>query len=175
MLVMRMEAAGWQHHAAYAVYFQACQSDGCEHYATISDAPLVFFQRLLDNAAGRRLSLGSVPTRTWFAVDNGGRIVGAIRLRLGTTPLIHDVCGHIGYEVLPLARQLGVAGRMLAFIQRTAPPQLDDGWLVSCDDDNLASRRTIERAGGVLLDCRCVYGQAVLLRRYFLPNSAAFR
>ena len=177
---MTIEPVAIHHLAVYPAYFDACRADGCEHYAGVQGSALVFFQRVLDDAAGRQLSPGRVPSQTWFALDDNGGIVGAIRLRLGTTAFIREQCGHIGYEVHPAARQLGVASRLLAYVQCHGAPQLDGGWIVTCDDDNLASRRTIEGAGGVLLEVRPPQPGLPGLCRYHLAaqaygNSAAAR
>ena len=172
---MRIEAASRHHLSVYPAYFHACQSDGCEHYVTVRGSATVFFQRVLDYATGEHLPPGYVASQTWFALDDYGQILGAIRLRLGTTPYIHDICGHIGYEVLPAARLQGVAGKLLDFIRRQAPVQLDDGWLITCDADNIASQRVIERAEGVLLDIRQQGRAQALLHRYFVANKSAAR
>lgn len=165
---MRIEPAAVQHAAAYPDYFLACRADGCEVYADTDDSPQAFFQRVLDHAAGRRLPPGCVPCLTWFALCDDGRILGAIRLRLGTTRFIREVCGHIGYEVLPAARGQGVAQCLLDHVCRHGPPQWDGGWLLLCDENNLASRRVIEHAGGRLLALETELGCAQRQCRYHL-------
>lgn len=166
---MRIEAASVLHSHAYPAYFQQCRADGCEYYSHSQATPAVFYQQVLDHAAGRHLPPGYVPTQTWFALDEGGDILGAIRLRLGSTPFILDQCGHIGYEVHPAARGLGVAGSLLAHVQQHGTPQLDGGWLMTCADDNSASQRVISRAGGVLLTATAQGPGEAWLRYYHLP------
>jgi len=58
------------------------------------------------------------------------------------------VGGHIGYDVRPAARRRGHATRMLALALPVAHTLGIDPALVSCDVDNVASRRVIEHSGG---------------------------
>jgi predicted acetyltransferase len=168
--IVRIEAASVLHSHAYPAYFQQCRAAGCSHYRDSDDSAAVFYQRVLDRAAGRQLPPGELPTQTWFALDAQGGILGAIRLRHGCTQFILDHCGHIGYEVHPAARGRGVAGSLLAYVQRHGAPQLDGGWLITCDDDNAASQRVISRAGGVLLTATAQGPGEAWLRYYHLPS-----
>ena len=90
-----------------------------------------------------------VPSTTlwWIEADNYlGRI--AIRHRLNDSLI--QVGGHIGYDVRPSARQRGHASAMLAAALPLAHALGIDSALVTCDVSNPASRRVIERNGGVL-------------------------
>jgi predicted acetyltransferase len=93
-----------------------------------------------------------VPTTTLWWVDQVsylGRLT--IRHRLAPGP-IGERNGHIGYDVRPSARRRGNATAMLA---ASLPIAADLGLktvLLTCDASNIASRRTIERNGGVRAD-----------------------
>jgi predicted acetyltransferase len=70
------------------------------------------------------------------------------------TPWLRDYGGHVGYDVRPSARRRGHATAML---RRALPWCRDlgiDPVLVTCDVDNVASRRVIEKAGGQFEDRR---------------------
>jgi predicted acetyltransferase len=76
-------------------------------------------------------------------------VLGGIVLR----PFTHDQVrrtGHIGYGVRPSARGQGLATWALGRVLRHAGEAGLDRVLLVCADDNAASTRTIERAGGVL-------------------------
>jgi predicted acetyltransferase len=88
----------------------------------------------------------------WLVVD--GEYVGRISLRHELTDLLLTWGGHIGYSVRPSARRRGYATQALAGILPLAASLGIDPVLVTCDVDNAASRRTIERNGGVYEDTR---------------------
>ena len=75
------------------------------------------------------------------------------------------VGGHIGYAVRPSARRRGVATAALRLALGMAARLGIDPALVTCEDDNVASARTIEANAGVLEDVR---GTS---RRYWVPTG----
>jgi predicted acetyltransferase len=91
---------------------------------------------------------GWVPQTTLWWVDETeylGRV--GIRHRL-TEPLL-QFGGHIGYDVRPSARRQGHATAMLRASLATARALGIEKALVTCDHDNVASRKVIEANGGV--------------------------
>jgi predicted acetyltransferase len=64
------------------------------------------------------------------------------------------VGGHIGYDVRASARRRGHATAMLAGGLAVAAGLGIDPALITCDVDNVGSRRVIETNGGVLEDER---------------------
>jgi predicted acetyltransferase len=75
-----------------------------------------------------------------------------------------DYGGHIGYVVRPSVRRQGHATAMLAAALPVAASLGIDPVLVTCDHDNLGSRRVIEANGGVFED------QRDEKLRYWLPT-----
>jgi predicted acetyltransferase len=84
----------------------------------------------------------------------GEEFLGRISLRHELNELLYTWGGHIGYVVRPSARGRGVAGRALAGVLEICRDRGIDPVLVTCDVDNVPSRRTIERAGGEYEDTR---------------------
>ena len=80
-----------------------------------------------------------------------GAFCGAINLRYqeGTLDLPAHVSGHVGYAVVPWKRRQGIATQALRLILPVASARGLPKILVTCDEDNLASRRVIEGAGGI--------------------------
>jgi predicted acetyltransferase len=107
-----------------------------------------------------------VPCTTWWWVD-GREYLGRIALRHRLSEHLREVGGHIGYDVRPSARGRGHATAMLAAVLPRAAAIGIDPALVTCDVDNVASRRVIEHAGGELEDER--HGKL----RYWVPTAAA--
>jgi predicted acetyltransferase len=85
---------------------------------------------------------------------DSGEFVGYLALRHSLSPWLLEEGGHIGYSVRPSRRREGHASRALALAVRRAGELGIERALVTCDDDNEASRRTIERCGGVYEDTR---------------------
>jgi predicted acetyltransferase len=96
---------------------------------------------------------GWVPaTVKWIEED--GEYVGRVSVRHELTPELLTWGGHIGYGVRPSARGRGAATFALAAVLPLCADLGIDPALVTCDVDNDASRRTIERNGGVYEDTR---------------------
>jgi predicted acetyltransferase len=91
-------------------------------------------------------------TELWMA--DGDEYLGRISLRHELNALLHEWGGHIGYAVRPSARGRGYAGAALQAMLQICADRGIDPVLVTCDVDNVPSRRTIERAGGVYEDTR---------------------
>jgi tagatose 1,6-diphosphate aldolase len=80
------------------------------------------------------------------------RIIGGMGFRVGTTPEIETFSGNIGYHVYPAARGNRFAERACRLVFPLARRHgLDRIW-ITCNPDNLASRRTCERLGATLVD-----------------------
>jgi predicted acetyltransferase len=94
------------------------------------------------------------------------RYLGAITLRHGLNDFLLRAGGHIGYGLRPSARGYGLAGWALCSILPRAQQLGLSRVLVTCDDVNAASARTIEKAGGVLEDVR--HTELGLTRRYWI-------
>jgi predicted acetyltransferase len=84
-------------------------------------------------------------------VTHGPAMIGfvAIRHSLGTD-FLRRLGGHIGYSIRPAYRRAGHATAALGLALDRARELGLDRVLVTCDDTNLGSARTIERQGGVL-------------------------
>ncbi len=82
-----------------------------------------------------------------------GAFCGSINFRhlAGTEDLPPHVSGHVGYAVVPWKRRRGYASQALRGMLPLAAAVGLSRVMVTCDDDNLASRRVIEACGGVSL------------------------
>ena len=93
--------------------------------------------------------LARLPGRVLWIWDGG--FCGSINLRFvpGTLDLPPHVSGHIGYSVVPWRRGRGCATAALGLLVPIAHGLGLPRVLVTCDVENLASRRVIEANGGV--------------------------
>ena len=91
---------------------------------------------------------GYVPqTVLWWVA--GDVFLGRLSIRHRLTPHLLFHGGNIGFEVRPSARRRGHATAMLAAALPLAAALGIDPARVDCEADNVASRRVIERNGGV--------------------------
>jgi predicted acetyltransferase len=88
----------------------------------------------------------------WWA--EGAEYLGSIRIRHALTPQLLEAGGHIGYDVAPRARRRGHGTAMLRAALPIAAWIGLDQVLITCETDNVGSRRVIEANGGVLEDER---------------------
>lgn len=140
---IRTEGGRWADPAAFATYLARLAADEAE------DTPR---------------PPGTVPTTTlWYVADDV--FLGRLSVRHRFTPRLLEWGGLIGYEVRPSARRRGHATAMLRESLPHARRLGLETVLVTCDRDNVASRRVIEACGGVLEDRR---GEKL---RYWLPTG----
>lgn len=104
----------------------------------------------------------------YWLVDDG-EVVGFLSFRHELNDWLREVGGHIGYSVRASRRRQGCASAGLALALDRAREIGLDRVLVTCDDDNIGSYRTIEGAGGMLQDVsdQSARGYA-MLRRYWI-------
>jgi predicted acetyltransferase len=94
---------------------------------------------------------GWVPCTTLWWVE-GHEYLGRIAIRHRLTPALEKLGGHIGYDVRRSARRRGHATAMLREALPVARALGIDRALLTCDPDNVASRKVIEHNGGVFQD-----------------------
>jgi predicted acetyltransferase len=125
-----------------------------------------YLERLEANRCGRDLAIGCVPA-TFLLAEVGGEIVGRSSIRHALDELLAREGGHIGYGVLAEHRGRGYGSEILRQSLIVARAAGVDRVLVTCDDDNAASARVIERCGG-LLESITTTARGGKLRRYWI-------
>lgn len=89
-----------------------------------------------------------VKTTCYWAIYND-EMIGRIAIRHDLNDFLRTIGGHIGYIVRPSFRRMGVATEMLRQILRTDQAKSIQKILITCDENNLASERTIIKNGGI--------------------------
>jgi predicted acetyltransferase len=107
-------------------------------------------------------------TCTYRWIVEGDEYLGAISFRHELTDFLLNWGGHIGYGVRPSARRRGLASWALGETLILARGRGYERVLLTCDDGNVGSARTIERAGGELEDVRGS-DEGTRFRRYWIP------
>jgi predicted acetyltransferase len=123
---MREFGAGWATPAGFGAYVAWLRAESTE---------------------SARRPAGWVPWTARWWVDGDGYL-GRIQIRHRLTERLLEWGGHIGYDMRPSARRQGHATAMLAAALPVAAGLGIDRALLTCDADNVASRRVIEANGG---------------------------
>lgn len=105
-----------------------------------------FVKRLID--AESIDPVRSVPETTYWATK-ADIVVGRISLRHKLSEKLQEFGGHIGYEVRPSMRNLGIAKEMLRLLLETQKAKSIGKLLLTCAPSNLASIKTILANGGI--------------------------
>jgi predicted acetyltransferase len=109
-----------------------------------------YLEVLAEQQRGLNLAPNHVPSTFLFAFV-GPRIVGRVSIRHSLNAFLERVGGHIGYAVVPEFRRRGYATAILRLSVQMAREKFGiTRILVTCDDDNVGSIRTIEKNGGIL-------------------------
>lgn len=131
---------------------------------------LNILERIVDARHGKNLPYGWVScTYLWLVI--GDYFIGEISIRHDLNDNLLRFGGHIGYRIRSEERRKGYGVKML----RLTLDYIDEIFgfkkvLITCDDDNIASIKVIEKNGGILLDkiINLIDGQEKITRRYWV-------
>lgn len=98
---------------------------------------------------GENLPPNRVPATQFLSIKNG-ELMGLINIRHRLTPELLMESGHIGYSIHPAKRRKGYATEQLRLSLIEAKKLGLNKVLVTCDKENTASAKTIQKVGGVL-------------------------
>ncbi|MBO4748316.1 MAG: GNAT family N-acetyltransferase [Clostridiales bacterium] len=112
-----------------------------------------------------------VPSHMFLAVrESDDRVVGVIDLRHHIDhPILGTWGGHCGYSVRPSERGKGYAAEMLRLNIQKAKALGIERMLVTCDEGNTASEKTILRNGGVFE--KTIEVDGATLKRFWIDTS----
>ena len=124
---------------------------------------------LEDVRHGRSLATDDLVPETFLFAFVAGRIVGRGAIRHTLTPSLERVGGHIGYVVVPECRRRGYATQILRLSLGIARDTIGlRRVLVTCDETNVGSIKTIENNGGILENVIGEPEVAAPKRRYWI-------
>lgn len=89
------------------------------------------------------------PQTIYLAIKNN-KIVGLISIRWKPVPILLNHGGFIGYGIRPSERGKGYANEMLKQALELIDKSIYEKVLITCKDFNIASKKTIEKNGGIL-------------------------
>ena len=104
----------------------------------------------------------------WFLVNTEtNRILGMVNIRHYLNDHLSKFGGHIGYSIRPSERRMGYGKLQLKLALDFLKTKGVEKALLSCDDNNPASYKTIEACGGVL-ENKIIDEEYGLVRRYWI-------
>ena len=109
----------------------------------------LYIAKLLSEAEGENLPEGYVPQTTYWLVDNG-EFIGRVSIRHRLTEKLLIEGGHIGYDIRPSKRKMGYGKKILALSLSKAKELVIKKVLVTCNENNIGSKKIIEANGGIL-------------------------
>lgn len=125
-----------------------------------------FVQELLDKSDRTKIPSDRVPETYFWLIDNQ-EFIGRISIRHHLVAhLFRD--GHVGYEIRPSKRTLGYGKQILKLGLEKAKDIGLTEILVTCDSDNIGSKKIIEFNGGILEDDMVYPDKGISKLRYWI-------
>lgn len=171
---LKMELPALKHEALVKEYIDACFKVGeftinggssVEKYTSYEE----WVNIVNKNRLGIDLPRGYVKATTYFLI--GEKMLGTINIRHELNESLLNHGGHIGYSVHPDFRRLGYATYMLKFALKKCQELGINEVLVTCKKENIASKKTIEKCGGVLEDERLNQEDGHIYLRYWIQTG----
>ncbi len=112
---------------------------------------------------------GWVPTYTFWLINMNNEILGVVRIRPSLNhEYVRKFAGNIGYDISPLSRKKGYGIALLKLALEKAKVINLNKVLITCDDDNVASKKIIENNGGIFESKIFKEENKKELRRYWI-------
>ncbi len=159
-----------QYKASYLAAVRELQGEGKrldENIRILSENFDAFVQRSIQQKDRAKVAPGRVPNTDFWLVVNG-EFVGRLNLRYELDQDLFIFGGHIGYEVRPSRRRQGYGTLMLHLGLEKAKAARIYRVLVTCDENNIGSKKIIEHNGGQFENAIHIDGSAVKKLRYWI-------
>ncbi len=159
-----------QYKDSYLAAVRELQGDGKrldDNIRFLSENFAAFVHRSLQQKERSQLVQGRVPNADFWLIENG-EFVGRLNLRYELDSDLLKFGGHIGYEVRPSRRKQGYGTRMLQLGLEKAKAAGIHKVLVTCDENNIGSKKIIEHNGGQFENAVPIDGSAIKKLRYWI-------
>jgi len=131
-------------------------SAGLDRFSSIE----IWFEELKKRSCEDTVPKGLVPSSTYLGVrEKDNYIVGMIDIRYYLNDFLLQAGGNIGYGVRKFERKKGYAKQMIKLALEKCKDLKIEKVLITCNEDNIASERSIISCGGKLEDIRTVDGK----------------
>ena len=148
--------------------------DGCGPLRRLAD-PEEYIQECENYEDPAKVPSHLVPaTQFLFVRRSDSRLVGMIQVRHRLNDFLEKYAGHIGYSVRPSERRRGYAKEMLKMALPFCREIGLDKVMITCNDGNTGSEKTILANGGVYEYTIHEPSENVDLKRFWITLSDGF-
>ncbi|RPF57950.1 GNAT family N-acetyltransferase [Abyssicoccus albus] len=113
---------------------------------------------------------GYVPAYQFLLIrEDDNKLVGMANCRVRLNEHLEYVGGHIGYSIHPDERQKGYATRLIPLCFPMYKALSIDHVLITCDEDNIGSKKAILNNGGKYLSTYYYDEEGLNVERYLVP------
>jgi predicted acetyltransferase len=127
-----------------------------------------YIDDLLQQEFKENLPKNFSPNIKYFIINENNEYVGRISLRWDLTPFLQEYAGHIGYDILNSYRGKGYASKAMSLCLNKAKEKNLDKVLLTVYTDNIASKKIIEKYGGVFERTTQKPNETKTLLRYWI-------
>ena len=128
-----------------------------------------FLKRMKERETDKVREKGLVPATLYFLVNIKNKICGSLDIRHELNEYLEKFGGHIGYGIAPSVRNKGYAKIQLKLgLEKSKKIGLKKV-LITCDENNIASAKTIEACGGIYYNTLSD-NEGNKIRRYFIEG-----
>lgn len=140
----------------YKEYVQSELIPGIDRFEGIRDLEKlekldfeVWLEELEKKKSEKNLPKTYSPQTLYLAINDNDEIVGDIGIRWKQVPALMTFGGLIGYSIRPKQRRKGYASEMLKLALDKLKNTNLENVLITCKDFNIASKKVIEKNGGI--------------------------
>lgn len=156
--------------AQYRAEFLSCgdSMDGCGSLRRLEN-PYDFIKKCADYERAETLPEGRVIATQFMLVRRSdNRLLGMIQIRHYFNDYLSKFGGHIGYSVRPCERRKGYAKKMLKMALPYCKEIGLSEVLITCNDGNLGSEKTILSCGGIYESTVYEPDENINLKRFWI-------
>ena len=131
-------------------------SAGLDRFSTIEE----WLEELKKRSSKDTVPEGLVPSSTYLGIrEKDNYIIGMIDIRHCLNDFLLQAGGNIGCGVRKSERKKGYAKQMIRLALEKCKELKIEKVLITCNEDNIASEKSIISCGGILEDIRTVDGK----------------
>jgi len=138
-----------QFNKAINEYLTNCEVAKYEYYKTALLDFNKYVNDFKDHSEGINLPNECIPRFTYWLSDNENNIYGIVRIRKKLNEYFCKFGGNIGYDIIPSFRKKGFGSLILKLALVKIKELNMNKVLITCDSDNIGSKKIIERNGGI--------------------------